>query len=318
MGDGLVNTFAIRQQFEWAWLNKTPAAAMWHGFKAEEFGYDEEIRLDTKDLIDRAELFIITLGLSEIWYDEVSGEVFWRAVPKDHYDPARHKFRVATHDENLENLHAIYALIRQHRPNAHILFSLSPIPLTATFRPIGCMSADSVSKAILRSALDEFLRSNGGDEHLHYLPSYEVVTRLFSNQWDVDRKHVVGHVLTFNMRLFEAFYCTPGIEKEVLNRYLKSSLEEDVRIGMQGNENDGMSYLELRQKRVDERRQARIDTRVAEREQKKISLAEKKKQTSYKRNAYLLNHLRTAATIGIAATLGFLANGYLSAAAMID
>ena len=87
LGDGMVNTFAIRQQFEWAWNNVTPKADLWHGYEAESFGYDEEVRLKTKALFDSADVFIITLGLSEIWYDEPTGEVFWRAVPADKYDP---------------------------------------------------------------------------------------------------------------------------------------------------------------------------------------------------------------------------------------
>src|SRR6185437_9531697 len=104
MGEGMVNTFAIRQQFEWAWLGKVPKSSLWHGYSAEEFGYDEDVRLATKAIFDKAEVFIITLGLSEIWYDEPTGEVFWRAIPLKQYDPARHKFRVSSVAENLENL----------------------------------------------------------------------------------------------------------------------------------------------------------------------------------------------------------------------
>lgn len=76
MGDGIVNTYAIRQQFEWAWENKIPQVELWHDYKALEFGYDERVRLRTKELFDIGDLFIITLGLSEVWHDEVTGEVF--------------------------------------------------------------------------------------------------------------------------------------------------------------------------------------------------------------------------------------------------
>lgn len=172
MGDGMVNTHAIRQQFEWAWLGRTPQADLWHGYDAAQFGYDEAVRLRTKALFDQAEMFIITLGLSEVWYDEVTGEVFWRAVPKDKYDPARHKFRVVTHAETLDNLQAIYQLIRRFRPDAAVLFTVSPIPLTATFRPVTCLSANAVSKAILRSAVDEFFRQHAPqDPKLFYFPA---------------------------------------------------------------------------------------------------------------------------------------------------
>src|SRR3954468_9212697 len=79
ISDGLVNVFAICQQFEWAWENRVPKVELWHGWKAQEFGYDETVRLATKKLFDEADVFILTFGLSEIWHDEPTGEVFWRA-----------------------------------------------------------------------------------------------------------------------------------------------------------------------------------------------------------------------------------------------
>jgi len=91
------------------------------GPKAEDHGYDEEVRLVTKRLFDQADVFILTFGLSEIWYDEPTGGVFWRAVPQDKFDPARHKFRVASYAETLDRLHRIHSLIRAYRPSAKII-----------------------------------------------------------------------------------------------------------------------------------------------------------------------------------------------------
>ena len=51
--------------------------------------------------------------------------------------------------------------MRRHNPRAHIVFTLSPVPLNATFRGVSCVSANSVSKAILRVAVDELLREEG-------------------------------------------------------------------------------------------------------------------------------------------------------------
>ena len=44
IGEGLVNTFVIRQQFEWAWENKVFKTPLWHGYDAEDFGYDPQCR----------------------------------------------------------------------------------------------------------------------------------------------------------------------------------------------------------------------------------------------------------------------------------
>ncbi|HEX4507166.1 MAG TPA: GSCFA domain-containing protein [Alphaproteobacteria bacterium] len=228
MGDGIVNTYAVRQQFEWAWEGKVPEVSLWHGYDGRQFGYDDDVRLETKRIFDKAEVFIITLGLSEIWYDEPTGHVFWRAVPKDHFDPSRHKFRTASPAENTENLKAIHAIIRRNRPDARIVFTLSPIPLQATFRPMSCIVANSASKASLRCAVDA-LMTDAGDPGLYYFPSYEVVTTLFSRPFTYDRRHVFLHILDLNMRLFERYYCRSGITDERLGRIWQRAQRIDRR-----------------------------------------------------------------------------------------
>jgi hypothetical protein len=207
-GEGMVNSFVIRQQFEWAWENKTFEGALWHGYKAEEYGYDPGVQAETKRIFDATDVFILTFGLSEVWYDEPTGNVFWRTIPKDAYDPARHKFRVSTVGENKDNLRAIYALIRKHRPDAKIIFTLSPIPLIATFRDNACLTSNAVSKAVLRVAIDEVVRETAGEGVLHYWPSYELVTDVFHLPYKADRRHVQEPVLDYIMTLFETAWCT--------------------------------------------------------------------------------------------------------------
>ncbi|WP_342235186.1 GSCFA domain-containing protein [Inquilinus sp. OTU3971] len=275
MGDGMVNTFAIRQQFEWAWLGKTPQAELWHGYDAAEFGYDEAVRLRTKALFDEAELFVITLGLSEVWYDEPTGEVFWRAVPKDKYDPARHKFRVTSHAENLENLQAIHALIRGFRPDAAVLFTVSPIPLTATFRPVTCLSANAVSKAILRAAMDEFFRRNApSDPRLFYFPSYDIVMHGFSHQWRDDRRHVYSHVLDFNMKVFERYYCQTAMNDEALLASFRYAQRQDRLIGQLGHAAVALHEAET----ADERKAARVAAAKRRRELERAKIREGRRQ----------------------------------------
>jgi hypothetical protein len=207
MGEGMVNSFVIRQQFEWAWEGKVFEQALWHGYKAEEYGYDEEIRLETKAIFDQTDVFILTFGLSEVWYDDETGNVFWRTIPKASYDASRHKFRVSSVDENRDNIEAIYHLIRKHRPDAKIIVTLSPVPLIATFRDVSCITANSVSKATLRVAIDEVVRKHRDDGHLFYWPSYELVQDVFRSPYKSDRRHIRIPVLNHIMRLFEAAWC---------------------------------------------------------------------------------------------------------------
>jgi len=207
-GEGMVNSFVIRQQFEWAWENKVFDQPLWHGYKAEEYGYDPRVQAETKRIFDDTDVFILTFGLSEVWYDEPTGNVFWRTIPKDVYDPNRHKFRVSTVEENRDNLDAIYQLIRKHRPDAKIIFTLSPIPLIATFRDNSCLTSNSVSKAVLRVAIDEVVRKYKDTGHLFYWPSYEIVTDVFSLPYRSDRRHPKTVTLDYIMTLFEHVWCT--------------------------------------------------------------------------------------------------------------
>lgn len=236
MSSEIVNTYAVRQQFEWAWLNKQPQVELWHGYDAQTLGYDENVRLKTVKLLDKSDVFIITLGLSEVWYDELTREVFWRAIPREFFDPSRHKFRVSSVAENVENLKAIYQLIRERRPNADIVFTLSPIPLLATFRDLSCYAANATSKAILRAALDEFMRSiDDLNKKVFYFPSYEIVLNCFNNQFEEDRRHVHKHVLDFNMKVFEKYFCKSGITNEELLNDFRTAQKFDRRVGRHGH-----------------------------------------------------------------------------------
>ena len=208
-GEGMANSYAVLQQFEWALENKAFAEELWHDKDAVLQGYNEKIRQQTRAALLASDFFIITLGLAEVWAEKSTGEIFWRAVPQDEYDPARHEFRVSTHAENLENLRQIHKIIRKHNPNAKIMFTLSPVPLVATFRPVSCITANSASKAILRAALDEFLReTQPTDANLHYWPSYEIVLDVFSNRWLEDRRHIKTRILDYVMTAFEHVWCT--------------------------------------------------------------------------------------------------------------
>jgi hypothetical protein len=232
-GEGMVNTHALLQQFEWAFEDKKFSQGLWHGYGSEEYQYDEAIRRNTLHIFQKTELFIITLGLSEVWYDKVTNEVFWRAIPIRSFDPSRHGFRVSTHEENRANIEKMVRLIRTHRPDAHVLFTVSPIPLVATFRPQGCVSANSVSKAILRSALDEVLRAHGDDPHLHYFPSYEIVTSFFRDPFLDDRRHVKPAILDLVMHCFERHYCEgdEATKAEKFYTHLATALTEDQQLG---------------------------------------------------------------------------------------
>lgn len=215
-GAGFVSTFTLRQQFEWALgLREIESATLYIEDGENEHGLpglkllptDAATRERTRQTITAADMFILTLGLSEIWYDKKSGDAFFGAVPSVAFNPSKHAFRVTSVEENRDNLTALCSAIRNHRPNAPIVLTLSPVPLTATFRPVSCLTANCVSKSILRVAVDEMVRESD-DPLLFYWPSYEIVTDFFGarDAYHEDRRHVKPEVVATIMDLFERFF----------------------------------------------------------------------------------------------------------------
>ena len=97
----------------------------------------------TAEELDQTDVLIITLGLSEIWYDKVSGEPLWRALTEDTFDPERHVFRVETVAQTREWLEAIERIRAAYLPKLKIVFTVSPVPLKTTFRPVSAVTVKS-------------------------------------------------------------------------------------------------------------------------------------------------------------------------------
>ena len=116
---GLVNTFVLLQQFEWALERRAFEDDLWVGARGAIALPTEAAREQTARMFRETSCFVITLGLAEVWFQkrkrpprECAGEskgegdetdvcdVLWRAVPSDRYDPKRHGFRVTSADDH--------------------------------------------------------------------------------------------------------------------------------------------------------------------------------------------------------------------------
>ena len=252
---GLVNTFVLRQQFEWALEGATYDDDLWVGAKGTIATPTEAARRKTCAMFMETSLFVITLGLSEVWYQRRGGatrdsatcgedegdesgdmeplrgcDVLWRAVPSDRYDASRHGFRATTVSENVSNLRRIVRLVRKHVPGASIVFTVSPVPLAATFRGVSCVTANASSKAVLRVAVDELMRGYGLGGHalgepghegtsgdgrsdgvggLFYWPAYEMVKEGFRDAYLDDGRHPKPEVVREILELFGKHYLPP-------------------------------------------------------------------------------------------------------------
>lgn len=198
----------IAQQFRWAFDKFDAQEALWIGKDKQRIRPTEEIRLLARKTLEQTQVLIITLGLSEIWYDRITGEPMWRAVPVDVYDSSRHDFKVLSVAETIAALEEIDTIRREYLPNTKIVYTVSPVRLRATFRPISALTANSASKAILRAALDEFLRAHRNElnQTYFYFPAYEIVTELLEDPYFPDLMHLYDYVPQQVMAVFAKHY----------------------------------------------------------------------------------------------------------------
>lgn len=63
---------------------------------------------------------------------------------------------MTTYEENLANLNRVLELFSKNNPAGHIVLTLSPVPLRATFRDMNSMIANIASKSMRRAVNDTF------------------------------------------------------------------------------------------------------------------------------------------------------------------
>ncbi|MBV8750571.1 MAG: GSCFA domain-containing protein [Candidatus Eremiobacteraeota bacterium] len=126
--------------------------------------------------IRNATVVVITLGLTETWYDAQAG-VMLNAAPslaQTRRFPGRFRLHVTDHAENLAALRAIYDLLGAHAaPSLRIVVTVSPVPMRETFTGQDILVANTYSKSVLRVAADDSARDRA---NVQYYPSYEAVT----------------------------------------------------------------------------------------------------------------------------------------------
>lgn len=136
---------------------------------------------DARLALQEAGAFIFALGHAEGEQDRESSSL--SSGPSDRlFSTDDHSAHLSTVAENQDNVLGIIDVIRSVNAVAPIVLMLEPEPLVETFREISCMTADCVSKSVLRVALDRVRdqRLNG----VYYWPSYEIVRWAGSHyQW---------------------------------------------------------------------------------------------------------------------------------------
>ena len=166
--------------------------------KGEPVGEDKI--LEIRGMIDKvytalpvADCVILTLGMTEAWYDNETG-VYLNRLPNLREvlaQPQRFSFVNMTpqscHQYMAEGIQELLG-----RGVSKILLTVSPVPLAATFEKRDCFVANGYSKATLRVAAEMLTRDF---PQVDYFPSYEMVMSGGMNAYLPDHQHARPEVV---------------------------------------------------------------------------------------------------------------------------
>ncbi len=123
-----------------------------------------------------ADVVVLTLGLSEAFFDRETGEYLNTAPsPRDfRSEPERYLHRTLGLEETRGALEGLLDSLQSMRPKGtRLLVTVSPIPLLSTFREQDVLTANAYSKAVLRVAVEEAIV---GRPSVGYFPAFEMAT----------------------------------------------------------------------------------------------------------------------------------------------
>lgn len=136
------------------------------------------------------DLFVFTFGLTEAWQDADGTEfAMCPGTVAGRFDPTRHQFVNHRFSAILSDMELVIAQLREVNPQLKFLFTVSPVPLTATASGKHVLTATAHSKAILRAVAGELAEC---DDRIDYFPSFEIITQPpFEGRFYADNKRSV-------------------------------------------------------------------------------------------------------------------------------
>jgi hypothetical protein len=164
-----------------------------------------------RQMFDQSDVFILTLGLTEIWYN-VQNRYCYPTCPgtaRGKYRSETHQFHNLSYAEVIRDLTELVLGIRKYNPNIKFILTVSPVPLVATHGSDNVLTASVYSKSVLRAACGEITERLEG---VQYFPSYEITNHVasFGQYLHTDLREIsergVSHVMNC---FFDALYSEP-------------------------------------------------------------------------------------------------------------
>ncbi|MGS2744300.1 GSCFA domain-containing protein [Halomonas sp. LS-001] len=142
---------------------------------ADEVLHEQRQHLsNVRRMFETLDVFVFTMGVTETWINRQTGAVYpiCPGVTAGTYDPDQHEFVNLDYATILEEMETFLSRLGSVNPNAKVLLTVSPVPLTATAEERHVLLSTMASKSILRAVADQLYRRHA---HVDYFPSYDII-----------------------------------------------------------------------------------------------------------------------------------------------
>jgi hypothetical protein len=221
------NTFCIRYEFERAaGLFAQSEDDIWephqNALRVYQDPYRRMLAAEDRDLlwqrirtvnehmrrhILQADCVIITLGLTEVFFQQHNGNAICAAPGYCRGGGIGCEFRCTEYPENYANMQRVVEILHDLNPRAHLIVTVSPVPLGATWSGVDHAIANTESKCTLRAVAGALQRKF---ENVHYFHSYELVMHAQRHEVFLeDGRHVMPGYVVGIMADFERAFVAP-------------------------------------------------------------------------------------------------------------
>lgn len=179
-----------------------------------------------REMFERADVFVFTLGLTEAWRARQDGSVFPLApgVSGGSYDGSLHEFINFTVPEVEADLQRFLETARIINPSLKVLLTVSPVPLIATYENRNVLVATTYSKSVLRVASETVAQKYS---FVDYFPAYEIIAGSynFGAYFEENARDVNPSGVAHAMRVFLRNYMSPEAQERLIGDRRQSAPE---------------------------------------------------------------------------------------------
>lgn len=159
-------------------------------------------------LVETANVFIFTLGLTEAWRDRRDGAVYpvCPGCGVGRFEGDVHEFKNFSYMEVYADIAEFLTCLRAVNPLVKVVLTVSPVPLVATASGNHVLSATTYSKSVLRAVAGAVSEEY---DFVEYFPSFEVISSSYNlgTYYEDDLRTIKATGVDHVMRLFLKHYC---------------------------------------------------------------------------------------------------------------